>query len=172
MLGLCCCMDFSLVAASRDYSCCSMWVSHCRGFPCCGAWALGFCSCGTWASSLWFPGSRAQAQYLWHAGLVAPWHVGSSWSKDRTHVSCIGRHSYPLSHQRSPGRIFTISKFPSFLLFKIKHFEIVNFLVDTEFSIVHVCMLGRCHRVQLCNPVDCSLPGSSAHGIYLLIIKI
>ena len=36
-------------------------------------------------------GSRAQAQQLWHMGLVAPWHVGSSHIRDRTHVSCIGR---------------------------------------------------------------------------------
>ena len=39
--------------------------SHCGGFSCCGAWALGragFSICGTWAQKLWFPGSRAQAQ--------------------------------------------------------------------------------------------------------------
>ena len=33
----------------------------------------------------------AWAQYLWHVGLVALWHVGSSWTRDRTHVPCIGR---------------------------------------------------------------------------------
>ena len=33
----------------------------------------------------------AQAQYLWLTGLVAPRHVGSSQSRARTHVSCIGR---------------------------------------------------------------------------------
>ena len=37
------------------------------------------------------PGSRAQAQQLSHAGLVAPWHMGSSQSRDQTHVSCICR---------------------------------------------------------------------------------
>ena len=51
--------------------------------------------------------------------------------------------------QGSPGGVFTISKFPSILLFKIKHFEIVNFLVVTKFSIVHACMLRRFHHVQL-----------------------
>ena len=30
-------------------------------------------------------------QQLWHVGLVAPQHVGSSRAKDRTHVPCIGR---------------------------------------------------------------------------------
>ena len=33
----------------------------------------------------------AQAQQLWLTGLVAPWHVGSSQTRTRTRVSCIGR---------------------------------------------------------------------------------
>ena len=36
-------------------------------------------------------GSRAQAQQLWHTGLVALWHVGSSRTRARTCVPCIGR---------------------------------------------------------------------------------
>ena len=36
-------------------------------------------------------GSRAHAQQLWHTGLVAPWHVGSSQTRARTRVPCIGR---------------------------------------------------------------------------------
>ena len=40
---------------------------------------------------LWLPGSRAQAQQLWCVGLVAPQHVGSSRTRDRTRVFCIGR---------------------------------------------------------------------------------
>ena len=43
---------------------------------------------GLWASKLRFLGSRAQVQQLWHTGLVAPWHVGSSQTRDQT---CIGR---------------------------------------------------------------------------------
>ena len=31
------------------------------------------------------------SQQLWCTGLVAPWHVGSSWPREWTHVSCIGR---------------------------------------------------------------------------------
>ena len=43
---------------------------------------------GTWASVVvaW-----AKAQYLWQTGLVALRHVGSSWTRDRTCVSYIGR---------------------------------------------------------------------------------
>ena len=44
------------------------WASHCGGFSCC----------------------RAQAQRLWHMGLVAPRHVGSSQTRDGTHVPCTG----------------------------------------------------------------------------------
>ena len=40
---------------------------------------------------LWHVGSRTQAQQLWHKGLVAPRHVGSSRTRARTHVPCIGR---------------------------------------------------------------------------------
>ena len=104
--------------------CCGAWGSHCGGFSCYGAqalgtWAsvvashglqqlqhLGFSSCGVWAQQLWHMGSRAcrplvvacrlqqlwlmdsreQAQQLWHTGLVALWHVGSSRTRDRTRV--------------------------------------------------------------------------------------
>ena len=40
---------------------------------------------------MWLAGSRAQAQKLWRMGLVALWHVGSSQTRDRTRVPCIGR---------------------------------------------------------------------------------
>ena len=53
--------------------------------------AHGLSSCSTWAYQLWHAGSRAQAQQLWHTGLVAPWHVGSSRTRARTRVPCIGR---------------------------------------------------------------------------------
>ena len=33
----------------------------------------------------------ARTQWLWHIGLVAMWHLGSSWTRDRTHGPCIGR---------------------------------------------------------------------------------
>ena len=53
-----------------------------------------FSSCGAWASHWgWLQrmGSRAQNQWLWHTGLGAPQHVGSSQTRDWTHVPCIGR---------------------------------------------------------------------------------
>ena len=51
-------------------------ASHYRGPSRCGAQA-----------------PDAQAQQLWPTGLVAPWHVGSSQTRARTHVPCIGRQT-------------------------------------------------------------------------------
>ena len=51
-------------------------ASHHRGLSCCGAEA-----------------TDAQAQQLWLTGPVAPRHVGSSWTRARTHVPCIGRRT-------------------------------------------------------------------------------
>ena len=44
-----------------------------------GSRRVGFSSCGVWA------------QQLWRTGLVAPWHMGSSQTRDRTRVPCVGR---------------------------------------------------------------------------------
>ena len=49
-------------------------ASHYRGLSCCGAQA-----------------PDAQTQQLWLIGLVAPRHVGSSQTRARTRVPCIGR---------------------------------------------------------------------------------
>ena len=72
----------SLVAASGGYS-----SLQCVGFSLrcllllwnIGSRHAGFSSCGM------------RAQELWLTGLVAPWHVGSSQTRDRTCVPCIGR---------------------------------------------------------------------------------
>ena len=73
---------FSLVAASGGYS-----SLQCMGFSLrwllllqsTGPRCMGFSSCGT------------RAQQLWRTGLVAPQHVGSSRTRARTRVPCIGR---------------------------------------------------------------------------------
>ena len=113
VLGLCCCMGFSLIAVSRGYS-----SLHCTGFLLQGlvllrrtGWrAPSFSSCGTWARQLPFLGSKAQAQQFWRMGWVAPWHLGSSWIKDHTWVSCIGWWILYHSHKGSPSsRIFMAS---------------------------------------------------------------
>ena len=73
--------------------CCSVRASHCGGLSLrsTGSRRAGFSSCGTRAQELQLAGSRAQAQSLWRTGLVTPQHMGSSWSRARTHVPFIGR---------------------------------------------------------------------------------
>ena len=74
-LGLHCCLrGLSLVAVSGGYS-----SLRCAGFS---LW---------WLLLLRSTGSRARAQYLWHTGLVAPQHMGSSQTRAQTCVPCIGR---------------------------------------------------------------------------------
>ena len=68
----------SLVVASGGYS--SLW---CAGFSL--RWFLLLRSMGSSHA-----GSRAQAQQLWRTGFVALRHVGSSWTRARSRVSCIG----------------------------------------------------------------------------------
>ena len=85
VLGLhCFAWPFSSCAKWGLLSSCDAWVSHCGGFSCCGAQALGMCR----FQQLWLPGSRSQAQQLWDKDLVAPQHVESSWIRDQTHVTC------------------------------------------------------------------------------------
>ena len=57
-------------------------------------------------------GSRAQAQQLWHLDLVAPQHVGSSWTTARTRVRCIGRQIL----------LFFFKGIPLFLLFLLFYY--------------------------------------------------
>ena len=86
VLGLPSCTSFSLVAESGSYSLVVV---------------LGFSL--QYRLLLWSTGSRAQAPWLWHMGLVAAQHVGSFWIRDQTCVFCTGRQILPLSHQGSPG---------------------------------------------------------------------
>ena len=84
---------FSGCGYSGLLSHCGTWTSYCDRFSCCRAEApVGFSDCSTWAQYLWLKGPRAfRLQSLWQAGLVAPRHVRYSWTRDWTHVPCIGR---------------------------------------------------------------------------------
>jgi len=72
----------SLVAASGGYSSLGALASHCGGFSCCRVVAQGLIRCGSWA---------LERAGLSPEGSVAPPYVESSWSRDGTHVFCIGR---------------------------------------------------------------------------------
>ena len=97
------------VAACR-LSSCGARASLCTGFSCCGAQALGcagFSSRATWA------------QELWCTGLVIPWHVGSSWTRDQTHFPHTARQI--LNHCTTRG-------VPLFYISNLNHFLSENML--------------------------------------------
>lgn len=67
------------------FVCVESFLLH-RLFSNCGQRGL-ISSCGVRASqcfgfSLQSTGSRAHAQWLWYMDLVAPWHLGSLWTRD------------------------------------------------------------------------------------------
>ena len=65
----------------------SVWASHCAGFSSCKAWARG-----AWHQRLQLTGCKhGLSSCVWHMHLVALRHVESSWTRDQTHVPCIGR---------------------------------------------------------------------------------
>ena len=75
----------SLVAVSGGYS-----SLRCAGFSL--LWLLLLRSTGSRRAGFSSCGSRAlECRLMWHMGFAAPRHVGSSRTRDRTCVSCIGR---------------------------------------------------------------------------------
>ena len=65
---------------------CGAWASHCGGFSCCGARALGARASVVVARGLQSAGSVVVVHEL-----IASQLVGSSWARARTCVPCIGR---------------------------------------------------------------------------------
>ena len=101
----------AFVAAGAFSSCsqrgpagCRVQASHCGGFS-----VVGHGLSGTGAPAWWLPGCRTQAQQLW-CRLVALPRVGSSQTRDRSHVSCIGRWIlYHYSTREAPGCLFFLT---------------------------------------------------------------
>ena len=91
VLGLSCCAGFSVVAVSGG---CSLFAVH--GLLTTLAslaterrlWSVQATVAAARRLQSW--GSQAPEHSLSSGGLVAPWRVGSSWTRDRTHVSYIG----------------------------------------------------------------------------------
>ena len=118
VLGLCCCPGFSLVAASGD--CCLAVV---RGLLIMVASLVEHRLWGLWASvvvapRLWRTGSGLAVRCL-----VAPPHVGFSWTRGWTCVSCIGRQPSPLSHQACPRHGILLCGFDQFLVSWFSFFQ-------------------------------------------------
>ena len=94
MLGLHCCVAFVSCSEQGLLSSCRVQGSHCGGFSFCGAQPLGGATSvvagrsgrGSWALEHWLSSCGTRR-------FVAPRRVGSSQSKDRTRVPCIGRQT-------------------------------------------------------------------------------
>ena len=139
VLGLRCCISLAAVSGV-----CLLW-SRGRGPP--------------WAQYLQLAGSGAQAQSLWRLGLVAPWHVGSSWTRDQTHVPCIGRQI--LNHW-PPKKVL-------FLLFfdRICLISLMMSSMHRRFTCICFCMSlwywnkgGGDFRFLFCYPLEFMTPAS------------
>ena len=76
---------FSSCGEQGLLSSCGARASRCRGFFCCRAQTLGH-----------------KGSVLWHTGLVAPWHVGSSWTRDRTLSSAVAGRFFTTE---TPGKL-------------------------------------------------------------------
>ena len=92
-LGLCCCVWAFSSCGEQGLLFLLRWLLLLQSA---GSRHAGFSSCGTWASvvvarRLSSCGSRALERRLSSCGLVALRPVGSSWTRDRTHVPCIDR---------------------------------------------------------------------------------
>ena len=95
------------IAAQNFFSSCVEWgllpgcgtrASHCGVSSHCRAWIL------------WLAGLRelcvSTGSIVVPQGLAAPQHVGSSWTRDRTRVSCIGRWTlYPWATREAPRNL-------------------------------------------------------------------
>ena len=94
MLGLCCCLGFSLVVVSMGYS-----LVVVNWFPIdvaslvadTGSRVFVLPELQHMISGVVAPGLQGTGSVVRAHSLVATWNVGSSWIRDQTHVSCIGR---------------------------------------------------------------------------------
>ena len=63
-----------------------------------------------WLLLLWGISSRVCGlQKFWLTGLVAPWHVGSSLTKDETRVPCIARQILTIGLAGKPVTYFYVT---------------------------------------------------------------
>ena len=129
-LGLHCREGFSLAAANGGYSLINhSRASHCPGFSCCRARALGhtgFSSCAMGTRQLWLLGFRAQDHQLQCTGLVAPGRVGSSQIRDGSLVSCVGRQFFTAEPLGKPAMFVCL-------------FVLNNSFIELQFT---------CHKIQ------------------------
>ena len=69
--------------------------------------------CGAQALSVWASGRSTQAQSLWPTGFIAPQHMESYWTRDRTPVLCTGRRVLILYAIREVDNYRTLKNYTS-----------------------------------------------------------
>ena len=109
-------------------------------------------------------------------GLVAPWHVGSSKIRNWTHDPCIGRwivHHPANSENLNQVKLsLSVSEFKSSILAiwsLADYYEIIfcimSILLDFSSPSFVPLILAAQSCLTLCDPMDTSPSGFSAHGI-------
>ena len=119
---------------------------------------------------LWCMGSGAHGLSSCDARvLVAECGILVPLTRDQTRAPCIGSvESYPLDHQGSPTRLLLEEIFVSYSLTVPPSFCLspAGRKKGNSFSLSEVTQ--SCPT--LWDPMDCSLPGSSVHGIFQAIV--
>ena len=131
----------SLVAELGLPSSCDHGLLITRAFLTVEQWALGHSG---------FSSCSIRAQQLWCTGSADPQHVGSSWIRDRTHVSCIGRQI--LYHWTTREALLLC-------------FESSLYGLGTSSFIATAAAKSLQSCPTLCDPIDGSPPGSPVPGI-------
>ena len=103
VLGLHCCMQALPSGGEPGHSSLQRGASHCSGFPCSRAWALGllgFCSCRKWASVVVASGLSGTGSIVVALRLRWGFHGGSDGKES---VCSVGDRSLIPGSGRSPG---------------------------------------------------------------------
>ena len=120
----------------------SVRASHYRGLSCCGAQA-----------------PDAQAQQLWLTGPASPRHAGSSQTRARTRVPCIGRQTP--NHCATREALPLISAMPSFPGFP-------PCACNNSFLLPNVFHFGNTQSTIICLP----LPLPALSGYFLSLSRL
>ena len=118
---------------------------------------MGFSSCSTWPQYLWLTGSKLLAEWLWRPGLLAPrpWRMGSSWTRDQTHIPCIGMWILNhCTHQKSPCFVFLVTSLEVTICLSTFHnllLKLLNYL--SYLFLIYLFMYNvRTYQYKLISP--------------------
>ena len=114
------------------FSSCCVQASHCSGFSCCRAQAVG--------TQAWVLAVRGLGKWG-RTGLAVPWHVGSFWTRDQTDVSYIARKI--LNHWTTREALKLVVFWLLILLCVMSHFSLVTFRIcPLVFNSLNILCLG------------------------------